>query len=338
MAIVGTWVSSEIEARVLHQVAISRAVYLESFIAPHSQDLATSHEIGPDSRRAISTLFSETPFGRRVVSFKIWRPGGQVAHASNPNIVGKSFPVMDRLTRAFNGEVTAHIEQPNDDEHKYERRMGQVLFEIYAPVRERGSQRIIAVGELYEVAEELKAELQWATAHSWVIVGCITIGLVVALFSIVHRGSSTITQQRETLVERVAELSRLLDENNDLHSRIRLATANAANDIEQLLRRVGADLHDGPAQLISLALLLLDGLKDDYASIAERDDSLIKIERALSDSLKEIRVLSAGLAVPELETVSQRGLSRLQLMRTSCEPEHPCIAKSANCPKIFLCR
>jgi len=82
---------------------------------------------------------------------------------------------------------------------------------------------------------------------------------------------------------------------------------------DMVLRRVGVELHDGPAQLISLALLRLDSLLPQGTS-SNRDASLDDYERirgALQEALAEIRCMSAGLTLPELSCVSPSDVLRL---------------------------
>lgn len=87
------------------------------------------------------------------------------------------------------------------------------------------------------------------------------------------------------------------------------------NDL--ILRRVGADLHDGPAQLISLALLRLDSLDPRLRNRSAKPpvDDYERIRSALTDSLTEIRNLSAGLALPELEALSPGDTLRIAVQR-----------------------
>ena len=132
---------------------------------------------------------------------------------------------------------------------------GIPLLEIYIPLRERGSDRIFAVGEFYENAVDLKAIIQRDRIMSWLIVGAVTLSMLAALSAIVRQGSITIEQQRSALEQRIGELTNLLTENERLRSRVRSASARATRSNEDYLQRLGADLHDGPAQLISLALL-----------------------------------------------------------------------------------
>jgi len=75
---------------------------------------------------------------------------------------------------------------------------------------------------------------------------------------------------------------------------------------EQFLRRVGSDLHDGPAQLIALASLRLDAIRQLVSAIipkipASKSEDLDIVQNALDDALAEIRDISSGLVLPELE-------------------------------------
>jgi signal transduction histidine kinase len=102
------------------------------------------------------------------------------------------------------------------------------------------------------------------------------------------------------LIERVSQLSELLRQNHLLKERVERAARKATEDNERFLRRMGYDLHDGVAQLISLALLRLDKIK---GSPQERDN-LHSIHKALSDALGDIRDICKGLLLPEVRSMT----------------------------------
>ena len=52
-----------------------------------------------------------------------------------------------------------------------EQALGLPLLEIYAPIRELNTGRVIAVGEFYEVAAQLQMDLVRARRLAWVTVG-----------------------------------------------------------------------------------------------------------------------------------------------------------------------
>ncbi len=51
------------------------------------------------------------------------------------------------------------------------------ILEVYAPVRERGTGRIIALIETYEAAAELETRIQTAQAFAWLLIGASTLGI-----------------------------------------------------------------------------------------------------------------------------------------------------------------
>ena len=79
-----------------------------------------------------------------------------------------------------------------------------------------------------------------------------------ALYGIVRAGSNTIERQEAALRAQVAESRRIAALNRDLGERVMRASARATASTERTLRRIGADLHDGPAQYVALAAMRLD--------------------------------------------------------------------------------
>ena len=96
---------------------------------------------------------------------------------------------------------------------------------------------------------------------------------------------------RAELVEQLSETRRLLDQNEKLRASLQKMSENAAEINERILQKIGADLHDGAAQLLSFSLLKLDrlapGLKiaGDKKGLAE----LEKMRGVLTDTLREVR-------------------------------------------------
>ena len=104
------------------------------------------------------------------------------------------------------------------------------------------------------------------------------------------------------LEQAVGRANRLLDKNRRLHDRVRQAARRTTALNEQALRRIGADLHDGPCQALGLALLRLESLREAFDA---RDGSPLEaefgvIEAAVRDGLADVRAISAGLRLPEL--------------------------------------
>jgi signal transduction histidine kinase len=312
MSLVGAWISGRLESAVTQNTAASTALYFESFIAPIVQDLAFSDVLPADKQERLSKLVSDTPLSQRVVSFKIWRQDGFILYASRTELIGKRFPPTPKLREAWAGHIAAGLDHLTEEENKFERAGGMPLLEIYVPIRQEHSDRIIAVAEFYERADKLKRDIFIAKLEGWLIIGAIAVCAVSALFGIVGRASSTIERQRRALQDKITELQALLAQNQELRTRVERSSQRALEINEQHLRRLGAELHDGPAQLLGLALLRIDSLDRTSAAkqngkantIAGNGNDVDTIRTALRDALNEIRNISVGLSLPSLDRLS----------------------------------
>lgn len=289
---VGHVVAGRIEAVVVRNSANATALYMESFIAPLMQELSSRPDLGDGNRARIDALLSQTALGKRVVSFKIWRKGGRLVEASNRALEGQVFAPTENLRLAWAGEVRADFEDTGDPEDAGENALGLPLLEIYSPVRDLQSGEVIAVVEFYEIATALKADLARARLASWAAVALIMLAIGASLFVIVLRGSRTIDRQ-------LAAMRDMSAHNLALRLRVQGAAARFAAMNDQTLRRIGADLHDGPAQQMGFAALRLDALRK--AAGPEAAAEVDSVARAVRDGIAEIRAISRGLSLPDID-------------------------------------
>lgn len=296
MLVVGQWVAARIEETVIRNWANATALYMESFISPLSQDLAASDELSPLAHRALDEVFQATSLGERVVSYKIWKKGGLVVDASDHSLLGQRFAVDDHLKAAWGGEVSAELSALDAAENVGEASLGMELLEIYSPIREVWSGRVIGVVEFYERADGLIGDIALAQQRSWATVAAVFGGIALALWGIVARGSAMITSQRAELERQVAALAEMSEHNRVLRLRVQGAAARVAAAQDQVMRQIGADLHDGPAQLLGYAALRLDGMPvPDSAT-----ERLQEVERAVKDGIRELRSIARGVALPDI--------------------------------------
>lgn len=317
--LVGWFVSGRIEDVVVRNTANATALYMESFVAPLTQDLARNESLSAESRASVGALLEGTALGRRVVSFKIWREGGRLVDASNTDLVGQSFPPTENLRLAWAGEVRADFEDTGDPEDSNENAMGLPLLEIYSPIREIETGRVIAVAEFYEIATQLESDLARARLASWGTVALVMLVIGASLFAIVLRGSHTIDAQLSALTE-------LSSRNVALRLRVQGAAARFAAMNDQTLRRIGADLHDGPAQLMGFAALRLDALRK--AAGPGAGPAVDEVARAVKDAIAEIRTISRGLSLPDIDRRALadlvQGLADAHKARTGAEVAVAC--------------
>jgi signal transduction histidine kinase len=300
MLFVGSWVSKRIEDAVVRNSASTVALYMDSFISPLSQELKTEAQLSDIALRSLSEIFKGTAVGDRVVSVKIWKRGGLIAYATDENLIGQVFEPTDDLKNAWSGNIAASFEELDDEESAFEAGLGIPLLEVYSPITEPWTGDIIAVAEFYERADALEQALRRAKWSSWMVVGFSFLVSGVLLFGIVQTGGSTIQRQKEQLLVQLDSSQRMASQNARLKQRVVEASGRATAQADRALRQLGAELHDGPAQYIALAALRLDSVLPNSKKGTRDADN---IKHALNTALSEIRALSRGLAVPDLDNL-----------------------------------
>ncbi|MDK4718609.1 sensor histidine kinase [Rhizobium sp. CNPSo 3968] len=310
MLVVGSFVAGLIENAVTRNSAATTALYVDSVIAPLLPDMQTTQVLDDTVTRALDETLGQGALGTRLFSFRLWRSDGTILYSNDKNLSGKQFPLSDSLNTAFSGQMVAKFNRLDDVESVAERNSGKPLLEIYNPVLQPWSGKVVAVSEFYEVAYDFEGSLTQARLLSWLVVALFTLTFFALLSIIVLRGSRTIDNQRKALNGRIGELSTLLRQNEALRARVQRATQRSAALNESYLRRIGADLHDGPAQLVAYASLRLDSqtLTNPATAPDEREASLRTIKASLDDAMAEIRGICGGLMLPHIETDNLPGL------------------------------
>ena len=124
-------------------------------------------------------------------------------------------------------------------------------------MRRGGTDEVIVAAEFYYTVDELEGEINAAQWGSWLVVGAATLVMYVLLYGFICQASKAISHQQTALEAQVQRLTTLLAQNEALHGRVQRAAARTTALNERFLRRVSAELHDGPAQDLGLALLRL---------------------------------------------------------------------------------
>ncbi|WP_322618012.1 sensor histidine kinase [Pseudomonas sp. BIC9C] len=303
MTFVGNLVSQSIEDATVQTAAETGARYMENFLEPFVQGLTTARELPDGTIQTIDHLLSSTSFSTHVVSVKIWLPDGTIVYSTDKSTFKKNFPT-EEITQALAGKIYTELNEDldGDTEDAFERSLNIPFYEIFAPLREAGTGKIVAVGEFYETAEALQREINNVRKKVWAIVGTATMAMILLLFFIVRRGDKIIRLQETALEWRMHEQARLHSNNAALQHKVTTANREFSRINELTLRRIGADLHDGPAQLLSLILLRLEELEDSAGT--SDGEALEMIRRAGEDALNEVREISLGLAVPEVNDLT----------------------------------
>ena len=311
MAVIGTWVSNEIEKGVISGTGVVTSIYLNSAISHHLQSLAGGGRINDADRVALDRELASTHFGDRVVALRVWTRDGRIVYSSaNPLLVGRKFPVTAALAAAVRGEVRTQVAKQSDLEIQLGARRSSLLIETYAPIRGDNDGSIIAVAELYQTADDLVQDVRAAQWRNWGVQAAVTLAILALFSALVKRANDTIVLQQRELKEKLAQLTTLLAQNELLHERVSRAAARTTALNERVLRHVAADLHDGPGQGLALALMRIESVAKMWGNGtgAVGGDSVAEefrtVHLALQSALVDLRAIVRGMYLPEIEPLS----------------------------------
>jgi len=303
MAVFGSWVNRQITRSVLATSGAAGVAFMNAFIEPVIQDIQADGTLPAQSHEALDALLVGSPIGKIIVSVKIWRSDGTVIYTTAfKDVIGDRFVSTD-VAKAVSGQVVAEFGDMKSSESAYEQGLSMPLIEVYAPLYRTGTKEIIAVGEIYENAAALALQLRVSQFRTWLVVCLTTLMMLAFLYSIVRRGSQTIDAQRTELQERVTETQRMAMQNETLRIAAEQTRMDANEANEELIGRIGLDLHDGPIQLLSLLMLRLGKLRP-TGHLAEDEKNRTSVHELTANIIDELRVLSTGLVLPEISDLT----------------------------------
>ena len=311
MLLIGSWMAAQIEDSVAYRIGGVTGMYVDSFIAPHVQSLVNSDDLSTDDIAALDQTLMNTPLSEKIVSLKIWRPDGRVLYSNTKALIGRTFPVGEGLTVALAGDVHSEMSDLSGYENEFERGKWSHLIETYVPLHANGAGTVIAAAEFYHSTEKLTRDSRAARLQSWLLLTATVAGMYLLLFALVRRGSKTIDAQQRELNNKVGQLTALVAQNEQLNDKVRRAAGRTAALNEVFLRRISADLHDGPGQDMGLALMQFESIGGTCVlcpgvghGLLSTTDGFQTIRTALKSALTDLRAISAGLQLPELDKLS----------------------------------
>lgn len=151
-------------------------------------------------------LFDHLASVPNMLRTNIYAPDQTLAWSSEKEIIGKRFNDNPELVKALNGELEVETGKTGKSQHpKHEHIFlsdAPVDFvETYLPLRDRKTNRVMGVAELYRVPTELFATIAQGHRLIWATGMLTGLFLYLALFWIVRHAHATIRSQQERLIE-----------------------------------------------------------------------------------------------------------------------------------------
>lgn len=291
---IGWWIDQRIFQVVSEDSVDLAGVFVDSTIAPHLAELPVIDGPAIAQQGHLQQLIRNNVDSGRYVAINLWNPAGALLYST------LAAPPMDRYTGAGLDQALAGntytIKTQDVEGTTLPGKQGPYL-ETFFPVRRQPGGEILAVISFYQNLADTEASTLQTRLETWPMVGTATLLMYFLLFGIVRQGSETIEAQQKAL-----DRSR---------RQIQQAAVRAAALNEAAMRRLGAELHDGPAQDLGIALMRIQPLRAAIAAHiaaggAQPLDAeataydLQLIHTALQSSLQEIRDMAGGLRLPEL--------------------------------------
>jgi signal transduction histidine kinase len=318
MLVMGTWISTAIEKRVIHHEGELFALYVDSVISDHVQSLAGGASLSDEDMIALDKLLYRTWLGERIVAFKMWSRDGRVLYSTDLTEIGVQSEIKPALAAAFRGETQSQMSTLSDGKRQAEGAQRPEVIEIFAPVHHPKTRSILAVSQIYQTGDVLARAVGTARRESWAVVVAATTVMYLLLAALIRRASNTIVMQQQQLREKVSQLTILLAQNEHLHERVARAAERTTALNERFLHRIAADLHDGPGQGLSLALMRMQTLAEmcstcQFAIGGDRTvaEEFGMLQQGLQSALQDMRSIAKGLhSPPDIDKLSLADIAR----------------------------
>ncbi|KQV70501.1 signal transduction histidine kinase [Rhizobium sp. Root1220] len=305
MFVLGLWTTKSIEKAIMKGAGGVGAAYLQTFVEPLISETDVREKVvSPELKAKLDQLLGDSPLGQHVREIKIWNRNGGLFYSTAGRTVDKE-EVFDELKRALNGEVV--VSRTETDRHVYsgEERRAQYI-EVYAPLVRDARGKTILVGEFYERPDYLLAEISGAWRSTLMIVLLVSVPMLALLYMIVRSGSRLIDDQHTAIRSSLRHALELSNQNRQLRLEAESARLESGKLNEKILDQIGSDLHDGPIQVLTLVKLRLSDMRPQTGSnsITVAVDSMAKLLQFVTVVLDDIRNISSGLILPELDDLS----------------------------------
>ena len=299
MLALGHLIVAELRSNITSGITATAATIADAMIADELAEIGNERPLSPQSRSSLDRVFAiaNDAEAARLLQIRVRNLEGTTLYESYGGITDADN--SRALASARRGEVSSNLSYLPLAAVGPLPSSAIAVLKVVTPLHDIETHRVEATAELYYSAKTLLQLQDQMQTRVWIVVAAVGATAIGALYLLVDRTSRTIARQRELLGKHLMQSRRLSTENISLRaaSEELRHEANLAN--ERLLSRVGADLHDGPLQLLALLILKLSRTKTKSRGKRKSPDDGSAILLA-TQAMDELRGLSAGLVLPEL--------------------------------------
>ena len=252
MAVLGYWVERRVRISWTNGMAEVAAPYVEAVLSPYLKELEAGAPLSDQTKADLARLVTETPLGAGVKAIKVWALSGDLLFSTTGPLIDERISPQN-LQRLLAGHVVTLVE--NHPDTMTDR---PSMIEVYSPLFSRQVPgAVIGIAEFYNTTEVLNREIEQLKLALWFLIIVVSFVVGVMLFVLIRRASRTIAVQQSQLEDNLNRAAALANRNKALRHAADRARVRAVITNEEYLSRIGADLHDGPIQMLSLMMLRL---------------------------------------------------------------------------------
>ncbi|MCF7700728.1 sensor histidine kinase [Loktanella sp. M215] len=290
----------------------------EGFLAPHARRALRNGAISPFEAKQMNADFDRIAESSAMLGVVLWDLQGQPIYSSIGYITEDMFPQSDFQTAVLGG--SSHSEVTSLDAFGRHDTVPLPYLELYAPIRRADTGELIGVGEtLIDISHMLVTRRH--AARSVIIASALAslgLGTLVVLTLL----------QRQRLLRHLADARHLVLQNNRLRQAADRARVAASQSNEALLNQLGAEIHDGPVQVLSLLMLSNDLDEQQTIKSAGMDRKSL-----ISSVMTELRAISDGLILPDMDPSSLENSIQLAIGRHEMLTGHRVAADLSELPQ-----
>lgn len=293
MALLGAGVSYYVRNGIADGIAETAAASIDSLVTHSLDGMFTSDTLTDADRSRLDRLFEigSAAEETKLIQIRLFGLDDRLIYEATDAITDEPTPAELAQSRA--GTVSSEIvDLPFDPNGPFGSHTISLL-RLFTPLHRPGDGGVFAVAGLYYSAKSLIEIDDRAQVAVWTVVLITGLVVVAALYAFVASANRTIVRQAQHLQFNLSESQSLSEEIGALHRASEELRVEAIDANEQLLARVGSDIHDGPLQLLTLVILQLGRAE-------KAGGALAPIAKLAADAVTELRNISAGLVLPEL--------------------------------------
>ncbi len=280
--------------------AETASIYISGIIAPLVPVPVEIMRPGSEAHNRMDQAIADAGLKQAIERLKIWGLDGTILYSTVPELVGKKFAI-DELKQAATGAIVFGTSDPERAQDHVGAQTHRPMLEVHVPIRDANGS-VIAVGEFHKDITSLQARGDALTRLMWLLSGLTLLLGVATLFFFAKRSHATITRQERQLRQQYEGAAQLAQQNQSLRRTADELRRKAVQSNEELLSRVGAEIHDGPVQLLSIAMIGMGSTEENSAANKHGfKSSRPQPTELVANVIEQLRTISTGLVLPELE-------------------------------------